>query len=65
VGASAGEIAAMLERVKKARTEKGRLVQKTERERLTEAKRKLRYRKASESGPRYSLHAPQLFLDLS
>lgn len=55
--ASAAEIAAMLERISKTRTEKGRLVRKTERERLTEAKRKLRYRKAAELGPRYSLYA--------
>jgi integrase len=56
-GASATEIAAMLERISKTRTEKGKLVHKTERERLTEAKRKLRYRKAAELGPRYSLYA--------
>lgn len=47
----------MLQRISKTRTEKGKLVQKSERERLTEAKRKLRYRKAAELGPRYSLYA--------
>lgn len=55
--ANAAEIAAMLPRISKTRTEKGKLVQKTERERLTEARRKLRYRKAAQLGPRYSLYA--------
>lgn len=56
-GATADEIASMLDRISKTRTEKGKLVKKSEKERLTEAKRKLRYRKAAELGPRYSLYA--------
>jgi len=54
---NASEVAAMLKRISRTRIERGKTITKSEAQRLTEARRKLRYRKAASLGPRYSLYA--------